>query len=324
MKTHDSGTDQPRVSLSGLGLAAVAVLMFSGTVPATRLAVRTIDPTVVGVGRSVLGAVIAAGYLLAVRAHRPRRDQMVSVMVVALGAAVGFGWFTSQALRTVSSTHGSIVLGLLPAMTAIFGVIRTGSRPRPMFWLATGCGTVVVVAYSLTSGGTLSLGGGDILLLAALVLAAAAYAEGGRLARSMPGGQVIAWGLVAALPLSIPLTLVALARTPWHPSLESLAALGYMAVFSVFVGMLLWYRGMAIAGVPRVSAVQLAQPLLAVILSWLLLGETLRPAAIAAVLVLICVGAAQRARFEPVAREGGTNTGPLAQAGHADALKLEA
>jgi len=303
MRENGSGIGSRRIPLQGLALAAVAVVMFSGTVPATRLAVHTIDPTVVGVGRSVLGALLAIAYLVAIRARPPRRDQLVSIAVIALGAAVGFGWFTSQALRTVSATHGSVVVGLLPAVTAVFGVVRTGSRPPALFWLATAAGTAVVVGYALSSGRGGSIGTGDALLVVALVLAAAAYAEGGRLARSMPGGQVIAWSLVAALPLSVPLTLSALAGAPLRPSAASLVALLYMAVFSVFVGMVLWYRAMGLIGVPRVSAVQLAQPLLSVAASWLVLGEDLRPqAVVAAVLVLVCVGTAQRARFAtPVA-----------------------
>src|SRR5690349_7315017 len=220
--------------------------MFSGTVPATRIAVASIDPVVVGVGRSVLGALIAIGYLLAVRAPWPTRHQLQGIAVVALGAAVGFGWFSSEALRTVSATHGSIVIGLLPMLTAVFGVLRTSARPRPLFWLATAAGTAVVVWYAAAGVRTDALGAGDAYLVIALVLAAAAYAEGGRLAQTMPGGQVIAWGLVAALPLSVPLTVAALLRSPFTPSAESLIALAYMAVFSVFVGMILWYRGMGL------------------------------------------------------------------------------
>src|SRR5579864_1719478 len=225
--------------------------MFSGTVPATRIAVASIDPVVVGVGRSVLGALIAIGYLVAVRAPWPARDQLPSVLVVAAGAAVGFGWFSAEALRTVSASHGSVVIGILPALTAVFGALRTGSRPRPLFWIATSAGTAVVVAYAASSSRSASIGTGDAYLFGALVCAAAAYAEGGRLARTMPGGQVIAWGLVAALPISVPLSLGALLGSPFAPSPASLAAVAYMAIFSVFVGMVLWYRGMGLAGVAR-------------------------------------------------------------------------
>jgi len=279
--------------------------MFSGTVPATRIAVATIDPVVVGVGRSVLGAMIAIGYLVAIKAPWPNRRQMPGIAVVAVGAAVGFGWFSAEALRTVSATHGSIVVGLLPMLTALFAVIRTGVRPRPLFWIAITAGTAVVVWYTASGVRAEPPSIGDAYLVAALVCAAAAYAEGGRLAQTMPGGQVIAWGLVAALPISVPLTVAALLRTPFTPSAASLSALAYMAVFSVFVGMVLWYRGMGLAGVARASATQLAQPLLSVIWSWILIGEPLRPQTIvAAILVLVCVATAQRARVASAARAG--------------------
>jgi drug/metabolite transporter (DMT)-like permease len=271
--------------------------MFSGTVPATRLAVATIDPVVVGVGRSVLGALIAVAYLAAIRAPWPRRAQLLGIAVVAIGAGVGFGWFSAEALRTVSATHGSIVIGLLPMLTAAFGVMRTGARPRPMFWVATAAGTAVVIAYAASGARLQPAGLGDVYLVAALVCAAAAYAEGGRLAQTMPGGQVIAWGLVAALPISVPLSVAALTASPFTPAMGSLVAVAYMAIFSVFVGMVLWYRAMGLAGVPRASAIQLGQPLLSVVWSWLLVGESLRAETIvAAVLVLICVATAQRAR----------------------------
>jgi drug/metabolite transporter (DMT)-like permease len=281
-----------------LALGLVAVVMFSGTVPATRIAVASIDPIVVGVGRSVVGALIAAAYLIVIRAPWPSRAQWPGILVVAAGAAVGFGWFSAEALRTLSASHGSVVIGILPMLTAVFGTIRTGARPRPLFWIATAAGTAVVVAYAGAGSRSASIGVGDVFLFGALVCAAAAYTEGGRLARTVPGGHVIAWGLVAALPVSAPMTALALRSSGFEPSPASLAALAYMAVFSVFVGMVLWYRAMGLAGVPRVSSIQLAQPLLSVVWSWLLIGEPLTAQTIvAAILVLLCVATAQKARI---------------------------
>lgn len=297
MSAPSIGIRQISIPISGLALAVVAVVMFSGTVPATRIAVESIDPVVVGVGRSVLGAILAIGYLLAVRAPRPTRAQLPGIIVVAVGAGVGFGYFSAEALKTVSATHGSVVIGILPMLTAVIGSLRTGDRPRALFWIATAAGTTVVVVYAATGSASARISAGDLFLFIALLCAATAYAEGGRLARSMPGGHVIAWGLVAALPLSLPLTAVALHDNPFQPSAASLAAVAYMAVFSVFVGMVLWYRAMGLAGVPRASSVQLAQPLLSVVWSWLLIGEALRPeTVVAAILVLVCVATAQRAR----------------------------
>ena len=251
----------------------------------------------------MLGALIAIGYLVAVRAPWPTRAQLPGILVVAGGAAVGFGFFSAEALRTLSASHGSVVIAILPMLTAVFGALRTGARPNALFWIATATGTAVVVIYAATTSRAGSVGIGDAYLFGALVCAAAAYAEGGRLARTMPGGQVIAWGLVTALPLSVPLTVNALHASGFEPSTASLVALAYMAVFSVFVGMVLWYRAMGLAGVPRVSSIQLGQPLLSLVWSWLLIGEPLRAETFAAaLLVLVCVATAQRARISAKAR----------------------
>ena len=298
MSLQNIGIRRSSIPISGLVLGVTAVLMFSGTVPATRIAVATIDPVVVGVGRSALGALLAIGYLAAVHASWPRRTQLPGIVVVAVGAAVGFGLCSAEALRSLSASHGSVIIGVLPMLTAVFGAIRTQTRPRPLFWLATVAGTAVVVVYAASSSRSASIGVGDAYLFCALVCAAAAYAEGGRLAQTMPGGHVIAWGLVFALPLSVPLTAIAIEGSPLHPGPASLAALVYMAIFSVFVGMVLWYRAMGLAGVPRTSSLQLGQPLLSVGWSWLLIGEPLRLDTIAAaILVLVCVATAQRARI---------------------------
>jgi drug/metabolite transporter (DMT)-like permease len=66
---------------------------------------------------------------------------------------------------------------------------------------------------------------------------------------------------------------------------------------SQFGGFVLWYRGMAIVGVPKASQIQLAQPLITLVWSVLLMGEHLTPLApVAALIVLGCIAATQRAR----------------------------
>jgi drug/metabolite transporter (DMT)-like permease len=59
----------------------------------------------------------------------------------------------------------------------------------------------------------------------------------------------------------------------------------------------LWYRGLAELGVARASQLQLAQPLLTLIWSVLLLDEGLPPLApVTAVIVLLCITVTQRDR----------------------------
>ena len=239
----------------------------------------------------------------------------MGLVAVAIGCGIGFGLLSALALRHTSSSHAAVVVGLLPAATAIVAVIRVGDRPGPVFWAASAAGTAVVVAYAISRGsGTLRAA--DVLLLAALIVAAVGYAEGGRLARGMPGWQVIAWGVLLALPVSLPITVVALVRhPPAHPGASAVAGFAYVGIVSMFLGFFAWYRGLAEAGVAKASQLQLAQPLLTIMWSAPLLGDHLDPIALlTAVIVAACVLVTQRAR-SGTAVAGGPEVGTTARSG---------
>jgi drug/metabolite transporter (DMT)-like permease len=291
-------TDRPnRAPGLGLGWAALGVLAFSITFPATTLAERAFDPLVVGAGRSVIAAVLAAITLRLAGVRIPPRRHWPGLIAVALGCGIGFGVLSALALHHTSSNHGAVVIGLLPAATAIVAVLRVGDRPGPAFWLASLLGTAVVTGYALSRGaGTLHPA--DLLLLASVAVAAIGYAEGGRLARELPGWQVVAWGLLLALPLAVPLTLIgALGSSAPHVTADALLGFAYVGTASTFFGFFAWYRGLAEAGVARASQIQLAQPLLTIVWAVPLLGESLDPVAVvAAVVVAGCVLVTQRTR----------------------------
>jgi drug/metabolite transporter (DMT)-like permease len=276
----------------------VGVLAFSFTFPATTLAERTFNPLLVGAGRSVIAAAIAMICLRIRAVPLPRRDHWPGLIAVGLGCGIGFGALSALALHHTTSSHAAVVVGLLPAATATVAVIRTGERPGPLFWAASLLGTLAVTAYALSRGAG-SLDGADLLLLGSVVVAAIGYAEGGRLTRQIPGWQVTAWGLLVALPVSLPLTLVALlGSSTRHQRISAILGFAYVGTISTFVGFFAWYRGLAEGGVARASQLQLAQPLLTIAWSIPLLGETIDATGLlTAVVVAICVLVTQRVRF---------------------------
>ena len=280
-----------------LGWAALGVLAFSFTFPATALAEREFNSLLVGAGRSVIAAAIAAICLLALRAPLPAREAWPGLIAVALGCGVGFGVLSALALRHTTSSHAAVVVGLLPAATATVAVIRIGERPGALFWAASILGTATVTAYAVSRGAG-SLHPADLLLLASVLAAAIGYAEGGRLTMDMPGWQVTAWGLVAALPISLPMTVAALLQqAPGPAKASALLGFAYVGTISTFVGFFAWYRGLAEAGVAKASQIQLAQPLLTIAWSVPLLGDHLDAAGwVTAVVVGFCVLVTQRTR----------------------------
>lgn len=305
MKHNDSAIASLSTPLSrpahphaGLLWGSLGVLAFSFTVPFTRVAVRDLEPLLVTGGRAVIAGTLAALLLLATRSRRPTRTEWLRLLCVAGGVVLGFPLFTSLALREVPASHAAVVVGLLPAVTAAFTVVRTREHVGPRFWACALLGAAVVTAFvARTSGGLGHLGAADLWLLAAVVTCAIGYTEGGLLSRSLGSWQTICWGLVLSLPVLAPLTLVSLVAHPPHAAATSWAAFAYLSVISMFLGFFAWYRGLAIGPMAHVSQVQLVQPLLSLTWAAIVLGERLDPTiGIAALAVIGCAWFAVRAR----------------------------
>ncbi|MEW2063212.1 DMT family transporter [Streptomyces sp. NPDC007002] len=294
---------------SGTVLAGLGVVAFSLTFPATAWGLESFGPWSLVALRTVLAALIAGGVLLAARVPLPARRHWGGLAVVGGGAVVGFPLLTTLALQTSTTSHAAVVVGLLPLTTAVLGSLRTGERPSRLFWIAALAGAAVVIAFTVQqSGGALTTG--DLYLFGALLVCAAGYTEGGRLARVMPGWQVIGWALVLCLPPAVAGSLVALPLEPVRLNTHGVLGLVWVAAGSAFLGLYVWYRGMAAIGVARASQLQLAQPLLTLGWSFLLLGEELSVAApVAAVAVLVCIAATQRAGRRAGARSRTVRSG---------------
>ncbi|MGC4950329.1 DMT family transporter [Streptomyces sp. DT224] len=279
----------------GTLLALLGVVTFSLTFPSTAWGLESFGPWSLVALRSLLAAALAGGFLLARRVRVPAREHWAGLAVVACGVVVGFPLLTTLALRTSTTSHAAVVVGLLPLTTAVFSSLRTGTRPPRAFWAAAVAGAAVVIVFTVAqSGGAVSAG--DLFLFGALLVCAAGYTEGGRLAKVMPGWQVTGWALILTLPLNLAGAAVALAYEPVHLSAHGVVGLVWVSAVSTFLGLYVWYRGMAEIGVARASQLQLAQPLLTLFWSFFLLDEEVSAAApVAAVAVLVCIALTQRA-----------------------------
>ena len=283
-----------RDELRGLVLATLGVALFSFSLPATRLAVADLDPMFVAFGRAAVAAVLSAIVLRAWRTPRPSREQWRSLAIVAFGVVVGFPLLTAIALRHVDSSHGAVVIALLPAGTAVFAVLRAGEDPSRGFWLSAGAGLVAVLAF-IASQGLGDIGLADLELLAGTVVCSLADAEGGALSRTLGGPQTICWALVLAAPLSIPL---ALAFAPGgHVGTDAWLGFAYVSLISMFLAFFAWYAGLALGGVAKAGQTQLLQTPLTLVLAALVLGEHITVLAmVCTVAVLASIVGTQRAR----------------------------
>lgn len=304
MRNKSSATSAGSIALPGLWLALFGVLAFSFTFPATVFALHGFGPYLIGCGRATIAAALALVALLAAGAKRPRPAQVPALLLVGGGVVLGFPVLSTLALDLgASSAHSAVVIGVLPVVTAIFAALRAGERPSPLFWAASTGGALVVVAFAVSRGAG-RVTPADLLLFGALLAGGLGYAEGGRLSRELPAWQVISWALVLVVPVTVPVTVLLTVLDPVRPSWPAVLGLGYVSVVSMLLGFFAWYAGLARVGVARAAQVQLAQPVLTLVWSWLLLGERLGMATVVtAVAVLGSVVLTQRAQVRP-ARQG--------------------
>ena len=255
----------------GMLLGLLGVAAFSLTLPATRAAVEALSPFFVGMGRAVVAALLGAIYL-AIGKHRlPTKTEFKFLIIVSLGVVVGFPILTALAMRYVDSSHGGVMLGILPLATAAAGFVFSRERPSLGFWAMAFLGSALVVAFSLMKGGG-ALHLADLALLAAVASASIGYAVGARLTRSLGGLQVISWALVISAPFLI-VPAILYAPNTVHLSTSAWLGFVYVSLVSQFLGFLPWYRGLALGGIARVGQIQLLQPFFTIAAASLLLGE---------------------------------------------------
>lgn len=272
----------------------IGVVIFAGSLPATRVAVADFTPVFLTGARASIAAMLGLALLLALRQPWPKSKEMASLVVTAFGVVLGFPLLTAMALQYVTSAHSIVFVGLLPLCTAIFAVWRGGERPRPAFWLFSVAGAACVAGYMLGGGIEQSLMG-DVLMLAAVMVCGLGYAEGARLSRSLGGWQVISWALIVSLPVTLPLTWINMPASFDQVSLPAWAGLAYVSLFSMLIGFVFWYRGLAQGGIAAVGQLQLLQPFFGLGFAALLLHEQVSwTMCLATLAAVVCVMGAKR------------------------------
>ena len=284
MKQHTLGW------LNGL----VGVAIFSGSLPATRVAVQELSPLFVTSARACLAALLGGLLLWLLKQHRPQAAHMPALLLVSVGVVLGFPLLTAWALQYASSAHAIVFVGLLPLCTALFAVWRGGERPSWLFWLFALLGAGSVASYALINSDGAPWYS-DALMFAAIVVCGMGYAEGAKLSRELGGWQVISWALLLSVPVMLPLVLWA-----WPAQISNIHApawwsLAYVSLFSMLIGFVFWYKGLAQGGIAAVGQLQLLQPFMGLALAAVLLNEPVNVAMVlVTVVAVMCVAGAKK------------------------------
>jgi drug/metabolite transporter (DMT)-like permease len=255
------------------------MLAFSGTLPATRLAVPWFSPSVLTCGRIIIAAALSAFALFIMRDRRmPDRRHVMGIAWTGIGLAIGYPLFVALAVQDVPASHGAVVIGLAPA--------------------ATGIGVVAVALFAIwQGGGRLALADG--WLVAAILSVGIGYVEGGRVSRELGGTVTLCWAMILLVPIASVILIMAIVNRNWSAvPWEAWAGFWYAGAISMFLGSIAWYEGLAAGGIARIGQLNLLQPILALGWSALLLEEHVPlPFFVTAIVVLVAMTVCIRSRI---------------------------
>jgi drug/metabolite transporter (DMT)-like permease len=251
-------------------------------------------PLFLTAARATIAGLLALCMLLIFKEKRPDKAHLIPLVIVSIGVVVGFPLLTALALQYVTSAHSIVFVGMLPLTTAIFGVIRGGERPRPVFWVFSILGSLLVVGFAVVQGLSASPIG-DFMMLLAIILCGLGYAEGAKLSKSLGGWQVISWALVMSLPVMVPMMFFFFPSTITGIRAPAWIGLAYVSLFSMLIGFIFWYRGLAQGGIAAVGQLQLLQPFFGLALAATLLHEQVSIGMLGVTVgVILCVAGSKK------------------------------
>ncbi len=271
-------------------LGAFGVAMFAGTLPFTRLAIIDFSPWFITFCRALIGAIPATIWLL-LSGKKFSHPNNMEIFVSGAILIFGFPGLMALAMATIPASQGGVVLGIAPLATALISTVVAGERHSIWFWALSLAGAIVVIGFAIIQSGS-GLSGfsaGYGWMIAAAIAASLGYVMAGKLSRTMSGTEVICRSLLLNLPIIVLGTIWLWQPQYASPTNMGIVAMLYLGLFSMFIGFFAWNTALALGGIGRVGQVQLLQIFMTLVISAILLGETIDSLTIAATCLVTAI-----------------------------------
>ncbi len=303
----------------------LAILLFAGTIPATKLVLEIYSPLHVTALRASCATLFAIiffiylklknlqkkDYMSLKNSARFKVNEIYELLVIGLLIVFGFPGAVAFALAEVSSAYTAVILSMLPLCLSAAAVIMAKEKPPLLFWFYSFAAAALVGIFMVneyTMGVSLHKLDikrfvlGNFWLFVACICAAVGYTKSASLNKKISGFSIISWSLCLTSPISF---LLSFLLWPKNFSIQnaiehsgSLLGIMYLGLLSMFIGNCLWSIALSRGGIAKIGQIQFLQPFITIFLSYWLLSELIKKEMIffaCAVTVVVILG--QRQRF---------------------------
>jgi len=287
-----SANNNAPVYTQAFSAAWLALLIWSGTTIANKIAVAYMDAISAGVLRSLLAGMVALLIATVLRLPFPKSPrEVVALLISGITSFALWPALFSLGIGHTSAGHAALILALIPIFTVLIATILEKRSPRRGWWAGAAiaiAGAAVLIEVrtgllNVRSDG--SSAAGDLIIFAGCIVCSLGYVAGGKLSRQLGTMAVTFWGLSIALVVLIPLFAVLYGRTNWSlVPYNGWLALAWMTLLSSITGYVLWFYALSRGGIGRIGSLQLAMPVITLAAATVLLHE-----ALTATLLLSCV-----------------------------------
>jgi drug/metabolite transporter (DMT)-like permease len=264
----------------------VSVILWASAFVGIRAAGRALSPGALALGRLTLGSILLGGLLLTRPVMRPTRRELGLLLIAGL---LWFGLYNvvlNRAEQSVDAGTAAMLIMIAPILVVALAAVLLKERTTPSLLVggAVAFAGVLVIGFA-TSSGSASLSGVILCLVAALASAIGVVAEKPVLRRL--SALQVTWtcctiGALFCLPY-VPVLVRQLGTAPGG----SIAWMVFLGAFPTSVAFTTWAYALARGSAGRMAATAYLLPPIAILMSWLILGET--PTALAGVGGALCL-----------------------------------
>jgi len=278
------GTSADRAQITyAFSAAVLALVLWSGSAIANKVAVAYMSGLTAGVLRSMLAGAVAMVVALMFRLPRPSAatDRF---LLIASGLASFAVWpaLMSVGIERTTASHAAIIMAMIPVFTVLIAHMVERRLPQPGWWLGAAAAFVATVILVMGKGSSSTsymadaTVAGDLIILTGCMVCALGYVAGGKLSGKIGSVATTFWGLASALFLLVPVFALVATDTSWSDvPAEGWMAIGWMTILSSLAGYGLWFYALGKVGIAKIGSLQLASPVVTIVAAALVLGEAI-------------------------------------------------